>query len=129
MRLQSVPPAHRMNLSRQGTQLHPVGSVHRSEETFSRGRIELIHCLNPRVGNLHDNPPQAVTCRSCDFLVQGARISNYEVIAYLGTGSFGHVYQVREPAPLSRVLALKVLRVEQMSEKTRDSFFDEAQRI
>jgi serine/threonine protein kinase len=89
----------------------------------------LAHCLNPRVGGAHENPPQAVTCRSCDFLVQGARIGNYEVIAFIGTGSYGHVYQVREPAPLSRILALKVLRVEQFSEKARDSFFDEAQRI
>lgn len=89
----------------------------------------MVHCLNPRVGNPHENPPQAVICRSCDFLVQGARVGNYEIVAFLGTGSFGHVYQVREPAPLSRLLALKVLRIEQMSEKARDSFFDEAQRI
>lgn len=89
----------------------------------------MAHCLNPRAGGAHENPPQAVSCRSCDFLVQGARIGNYEVVSFLGTGSYGHVYQVREPAPLSRVLALKVLRVEQMSEKVRDSFFDEAQRI
>ncbi len=89
----------------------------------------MAHCLNPRAGGAHENPPQAVSCRSCDFLVQGARIGNYEVVSFLGTGSYGHVYQVREPAPLSRVLALKVLRVEQMSDKVRDSFFDEAQRI
>jgi eukaryotic-like serine/threonine-protein kinase len=89
----------------------------------------LAHCLNPRAGGTHENPPQAVTCRSCDFLVLGARIGNYEVTDFLGTGSYGHVYQVREPAPLSRVLALKVLRVEQLTEKARDSFFDEARRI
>lgn len=89
----------------------------------------MAHCLNPRAGAAHENPPQAVSCRSCDFLVQGARIGNYEVVSFLGTGSYGHVYQVREPAPLSRVLALKVLRIEQMSNKARDSFFDEAQRI
>jgi serine/threonine protein kinase len=70
-----------------------------------------------------------VLCRQCDFLVQGARLGNYEVVSFLGTGSYGHVYQVREPAPLSRILALKVLRVEQMSDKVRESFFDEAQRI
>ncbi len=89
----------------------------------------MAQCLNPRANGTHENPPQAVTCRSCDFLVQGARIGNYEVVDFIGTGSYGHVYQVREPAPLSRVLALKVLRVEQVSEKTRDSFFDEARRI
>lgn len=89
----------------------------------------MAHCLNPRPGSAHENPLHAVSCSSCDFLVQGARIGNYEVVSLLGIGSYGHVYQVREPAPLSRVLALKVLRVEQMSDKVRDSFFDEAQRI
>ncbi len=89
----------------------------------------MAYCLNPRAGEMHENPLQAVSCRNCDFLVQGARVGNYEVVSFLGTGSFGHVYQVREPAPLSRVLALKVLRFEQFSDKARDNFFDEAQRI
>jgi eukaryotic-like serine/threonine-protein kinase len=81
------------------------------------------------MGGTHENLLQAVTCRSCDFLVRGARIGNYEVVDFLGTGSYGHVYKVQEPVPLSRVLALKVLRVEQLTEKARDSFFDEARRI
>ncbi|HLI71146.1 MAG TPA: protein kinase [Ktedonobacteraceae bacterium] len=89
----------------------------------------MAYCLNPRASGMHENPPQAVTCRNCDFLVQGARIGSYEVVAFVGTGSYGHVYQVREPAPLSRILALKVLRFEQFSEQARDNFFDEAQRI
>jgi serine/threonine protein kinase len=89
----------------------------------------LAHCLNPRLSTPHENQSQAVKCHICDFLVKGAHVGNYEVVAFLGTGSYGHVYQVREPAPLSRVLALKVLRAEQFSEQARDSFFDEAQRI
>lgn len=62
-------------------------------------------------------------------MVQGARIGIYEVISFVGTGSYGHVYKVREPAPLSRILALKVLRTDQFNEKGQNSFFDEAQRI
>jgi serine/threonine protein kinase len=89
----------------------------------------LVRCLNPRAGGGHENPARAITCERCDFLVQGARIGIYEVISFVGTGSYGHVYQVREPAPLSRILALKVLRTEQFNEKGQNSFFDEAQRI
>lgn len=89
----------------------------------------MAHCMNPRANSQHENLPQAVTCQWCDFLVQGARIGSYEVVDFIGTGSFGHVYKIREPAPLSRILALKVLRVEQLTEKARDSFFDEARRI
>lgn len=86
-------------------------------------------CLNPRAGGGHENPARAITCDRCDFLVQGARIGIYEVISFVGTGSYGHVYKVREPAPLSRILALKVLRTDQFNEKGQNSFFDEAQRI
>ncbi len=89
----------------------------------------MVRCLNKRAGGGHENPNGAISCRRCDFLVEGAHVGNYEVVAYIGAGSYGHVYQVREPAPLSRILALKVLRVDQFNEKARDSFFDEAGRI
>lgn len=89
----------------------------------------MAHCLNPRVAGGHPNPENATTCQRCDFLTQGARIGIYEVESYIGAGSYGHVYQVREPAPLSRILALKVLRFDQFNEKALSNFFDEARRI
>ncbi|HET8912687.1 MAG TPA: protein kinase [Ktedonobacteraceae bacterium] len=89
----------------------------------------MAHCLNPRVEGGHPNPENATTCQRCDFLVQGARIGIYEVESYIGAGSYGYVYQVREPAPLSRILALKVLRFDQFNEKALSNFFDEARRI
>ena len=87
----------------------------------------MARCLNPRVG--HENADSVVCCSRCDYLVQGARLGIYEVVSFLGAGSYGHVYQVREPAPLGRVLALKVLRYDQFNEKAEDSFFAEARRI
>jgi serine/threonine protein kinase len=87
----------------------------------------VARCLNPRGG--HDNPESAVTCRRCEFLVEGARIGTYQVTAFIGSGSYGYVYQVREAEPLSRTLALKVLRFDQLNEKALSSFFDEARRI
>jgi serine/threonine protein kinase len=89
----------------------------------------LVRCLNPQAGRGHENPASTASCQRCDFLVQGAHVGIYEVVSFIGTGTYGHVYQVREPAPLSRILALKVLRVDQFNEKARDSFFAEAQRI
>jgi len=85
--------------------------------------------LNTRSGGGHENPDNAICCLRCDFLVQGAYIGIYEVVSFIGTGSYGHVYKVREPAPLSRILALKVLRFDQFNEKALSSFFDEARRI
>ncbi|MDQ2902401.1 MAG: protein kinase [Chloroflexota bacterium] len=87
----------------------------------------MARCLNTR--SRHENPDNAVTCQRCEFLVQGAHIGNYEVVSYVGAGSYGYVYQVREPEPLSRILALKVLRLDQFNEKALSSFFDEARRI
>ena len=89
----------------------------------------MARCLNTRPGGGHENPANAVVCPRCDFLVQGAHIGGYEVVSFIGAGSYGHVYKIREPAPLSRILALKVLRLDQFNEKALGSFFDEARRI
>ncbi|GCF10508.1 protein kinase domain-containing protein [Dictyobacter arantiisoli] len=87
----------------------------------------MARCLNPRA--THDNVQGAISCRQCDFLVQGAHIGEYEVIDFIGAGSYGYVYKIREPQPLSRILALKVLRMDQSSAKAQASFFQEARRI
>lgn len=89
----------------------------------------MARCLNPHAGGGHDNPPQAISCQRCNFLVQGAHIGIYEVVSFIGAGSYGHVYKVREPMPLSRILALKVLRLDQFTDKARASFFQEARRV
>lgn len=87
----------------------------------------MARCLNPRGG--HDNPEKAISCQRCDFLIQGAQVGIYEVVSFIGAGSYGYVYKVREPMPLSRILALKVLRLDQFNEKAQASFFQEARRI
>jgi serine/threonine protein kinase len=89
----------------------------------------VARCLNPRLAGGHENPAYTKSCQHCDYLVQGARLGIYEVVSFLGAGTYGHVYKVREPAPLSRILALKVLRNDQFNEKSREGFFAEAQRI
>jgi serine/threonine protein kinase len=89
----------------------------------------VARCLNPRAGGGHENPASAVCCQRCDFLVQGAHVGNYEVVSFIGAGTYGYVYKVREPAPLSRILALKVLRLDQFNDKAQTSFFQEARRI
>ncbi len=88
----------------------------------------MARCLNLH-GVGHDNPDGTVCCQRCDFLVEGARISAYQVISLIGAGSYGYVYKVRESAPLSRILALKVLRLDQFNDKVQASFFQEARRI
>ncbi|HWS85001.1 MAG TPA: protein kinase [Ktedonobacteraceae bacterium] len=89
----------------------------------------MARCLNPRAGGSHENPDTVAHCQFCDFLIQGAHIGIYEVVSFLGAGSYGYVYKVRESAPLSRILALKVLRLDQSNEKARASFMQEARRI
>lgn len=90
----------------------------------------MAHCLNPRPPGGHQNADGAISCQRCDFLVQGARVGGqYEVLSFLGAGSYGYVYKVREAVPLSRILALKVLRLDQFNEKAQKNFFQEARRI
>ncbi|WP_111319138.1 protein kinase domain-containing protein [Thermosporothrix hazakensis] len=91
------------------------------------GDNSLAYCLNPRGG--HENPDTAISCSRCGFLVHGAHIGTYQVLSFIGAGSYGYVYKIRESAPLSRVLALKVLRLDQFTAKSRANFFQEARRI
>ncbi len=122
-----------------GANVNRYGENIRRQRLFSKGSlvflkdkevVSLAHCLNPHPdgGRVHENPDKAISC-PCGFLVEGAHIGFYEVISFIGKGSFGYVYKVREPAPLSRVLALKVLRSDQFNEKALGDFFDEARRI
>ncbi len=89
----------------------------------------MAHCLNPQFVGGHDNPDGTICCQRCDFLVQRVHIGIYEVVSFIGAGSYGYVYKVREPMPLSRILALKVLRLDQFNEKAQASFTQEARRI
>lgn len=89
----------------------------------------MARCLNPRAGGGHENLAPAQVCQRCDFLVRGARVGIYEVIAFLGEGSFGQVYKVREQEPLGRLLALKALRLDQHNQKAREGFYAEARHI
>ena len=90
----------------------------------------MARCLNPHPagGQVHENSDKTISC-PCGFLVEGARIGIYEVVSYIGQGSYGYAYKLREPPPFSRILALKVLRVDQYNEKALDDFFNEARRI
>ncbi|MBO0779612.1 MAG: serine/threonine protein kinase, partial [Ktedonobacteraceae bacterium] len=87
----------------------------------------MARCLNPR--SAHENPDTAICCQRCDFLVQGSHIGIYEVVSFIGAGSYGYVYKVREPIPLSRILALKVLRLDKFNDRAQANFFQEARRI
>jgi len=90
---------------------------------------ELARCLNPRADGGHENVNSAISCQRCNFLLQGASIGIYEVLSFIGAGSYGYVYKVRESSPLGRILALKVLRLDQFNEKAQASFIQEARRI
>lgn len=58
-----------------------------------------------------------------------AHISIYKVVSFLGEGTYGQVYEVRETTHLGRTLALKVLRLNQFTDKPLARFFEEAERI
>lgn len=53
----------------------------------------------------------------------------YSILSFIGAGSYGYVYKVREAPPLSRILALKVLRLDQSNAQAQANFAQEARRI
>ncbi|HVB61858.1 MAG TPA: protein kinase [Ktedonobacteraceae bacterium] len=98
----------------------------------------MAKCLNPGAwdGHKSDNKDAKLFCKhaGCRYFIEGAIIgrntqgvgSSYTVIKYIGEGSFGDVYVVQESFPLSRRLALKIVRRDKFGDISLQQFFDEA---
>lgn len=91
---------------------------------------KVAYCLNPDPQFRHENRADGYyRCRVCNFLVEGAQLSGYKVLSFRGKGSFGDVYEVREPPPLGRILALKILNFDKSGTKANASIARDARNI
>ncbi len=98
------------------------------------------YCLNPK--NPHKNvglstnspdssvlprddasPPQ-VMCRWCKYLLEDAVLDDCRVIRWLGSGTFGDVYEAEQLPPLRRRVALKVMSNEHVTDGNAIELFE-----
>src|SRR5579883_938790 len=99
----------------------------------------MLRCLNPK--KAHENrgafarsassgatvalsdPPSSreetveegqVACQFCKYLLEGAILGDCRVIRWIGSGTFGDVYEAEQLPPLNRRVAIKVMAMEQV---------------
>src|SRR5579884_51893 len=63
-----------------------------------------------------------VTCQVCKYLLQGALLGDCRVIRWIGSGTFGDVYEAEQLPPLNRRVAIKVMH-ECVAEGTSTDLF------
>src|SRR3989440_11698645 len=73
---------------------------------------------------------EQVTCQFCKCLLEGALLGDCRVTSWIGSGTFGDVYQAQQLPPLNRRVALKVMAVEQVADgRAAELFAREVQAI
>jgi serine/threonine protein kinase len=75
--------------------------------------------------NQHLNKPGNIRCAKCNSLIDGALISDYRVISYIGKGSTSDVYLAEQNSLHGRKVVIKILH-RSCSEEYVDSFRSEA---
>lgn len=67
-----------------------------------RERVEGLLVADARMGGFLGSP-------GAGPLQPGDRLGRYEILGFIGRGSFGDVYRARQTAPVERIVAIKVL--------------------
>jgi len=57
-----------------------------------------------------------VTCQFCKYLLEDALLGDCRVIRWIGSGTFGDVYEAEQLPPLSRRVAIKVMGIEHVAD-------------
>src|SRR5205823_12213464 len=92
----------------------------------------MTYCLNPKKAHENRTTPaelvdkgsskasvvvdEQVTCQFCKYLLQGALLGDCRVTRWIGSGTFGDVYEAEQIPPLSRRVAIKVMSAEHVSD-------------
>src|SRR5450759_8039 len=59
---------------------------------------------------------EQVTCQYCKYLLEGAVLGDCQVTRWIGSGTFGDVYEAEQLSPLNRRVAIKVMAIEHVSD-------------
>jgi len=73
---------------------------------------------------------EQVTCQYCKYLLEGALLGDSQVTRWIGSGTFGDVYEAEQLPPLNRRVAIKVMAIEHgTDEETAELFAREVKAI
>lgn len=72
---------------------------------------------------------QQVTCQFCKYLLEDARLGDCRLTRWIGSGTFGDVYEAEQEPPLSRTVAVKVMSVEHVADGEGAQLFEREARM
>lgn len=67
---------------------------------------------------------EQVTCQFCKYLLEEALLGDCRVLRWVGSGTFGDVYEAEQLPPLSRRVAVKVMAIEHMADGRAAELFE-----
>ncbi|GAC1657861.1 MAG: hypothetical protein NVS4B7_04000 [Ktedonobacteraceae bacterium] len=69
-------------------------------------------------------PEQPLSCQFCKYLLEDALLGDCRVTRWIGSGTFGDVYEAQQLPPLNRRVALKVMAVEHVADGRAAELFE-----
>ncbi|MGI9058955.1 MAG: Kelch repeat-containing protein [Ktedonobacteraceae bacterium] len=69
-----------------------------------------------RAQTLQERQDEQITCQFCKYLLAGALLGDCRVTRWIGSGTFGDVYEAEQLPPLSRRVAIKVMAIEHVAD-------------
>ncbi len=67
---------------------------------------------------------QQVTCQFCKYLLENAMLGDCRVTRWIGSGTFGDVYEAEQLPPMSRKVAVKVMAIEHLADGQGPELFE-----
>ena len=100
--------------------LSPVAAT-TSESTSLSGESEFS---TEHLAAAQERQEEQVTCQFCKYLLEGALLGDCRMMRWVGSGTFGDVYEAEQLPPLSRHVAVKVMAIEHMADGRATELFE-----
>jgi serine/threonine protein kinase len=86
--------------------------------------IETVTERKDRAGQAQAVEEQQATCQFCKYLLEDAMLGDCRVIRWIGSGTFGDVYEAEQLPPMSRKVAIKVMSIEHLADGEGPELFE-----
>src|SRR6266446_261311 len=103
--------------------LYPKNPHENSDPLISSPGSYNVTSPGASIGAMPVTVDEHVTCHICKCLLQGALLGDCRVTRWIGSGTFGDVYEAEQLPPLNRRVAIKVMSLERVADGTSADLF------
>lgn len=96
--------------------LSPVAATTSDTSRSSTAADSDVDADIERAQTLQERQDEQITCQFCKYLLAGALLGDCRVTRWIGSGTFGDVYEAEQLPPLSRRVAIKVMAIEHVAD-------------